>query len=165
MSIWQFQRQIAHRLFAWGVFSVILGGVMLRGRPFWRALGGQFIVWGAIDAAIAFIGNLSARQRLQNDPHSLEPDTTDQETRKLSRLLWLNSGLDVGYVLGGAWLMRRTTDDLRGAGWGVLIQGGFLLIFDLFHALTLPPTRKAWRFWDFEHGGATAQRPVTPDLE
>jgi hypothetical protein len=165
MSIWQFQRAVTNRLMQWSVFSMISGVVMLALTPLLRAVGVQFIAWGAIDAGIALIGNRSAMERMRNDPHALEPDKLDLETRKLGRLLWLNAGLDVLYMLFGTALARGKSANLRGAGWGIIIQGGFLFVFDLFHALTLPPTRKAWRFWDFEHGGASQQPTPKPDLE
>lgn len=54
--------------------------------------------------------------------------------KKLERLFWINSALDVVYVASGAWL--RMEGQKRGnpqwVGWGesIMIQGGFLLVFD-----------------------------------
>jgi hypothetical protein len=44
----------------------------------------------------------------------------------------INVGLDVLYVLGGWWLVRRagTNEARQGAGIGIIIQGAFLLIYD-----------------------------------
>jgi hypothetical protein len=77
---------------------------------------------------------------------SLDAHTPEQQAearRALSRVLWINTGLDVGYVAGGVAL--ATTKGRRGAnrhfwqgtGWGIVLQGGFLLLFDLIHALLL----------------------------
>ena len=62
------------------------------------------------------------------------------ESRRLERVLWGNTALDVLYVLGGVWLMQGWGAESplwRGHGLGVVIQGGFLFFFDLYHAITL----------------------------
>ena len=56
------------------------------------------------------------------------------EPQKLERIFWINSALDVVYVASGFWL--RAEGEKRGnpqwIGWGesIMIQGGFLLVFD-----------------------------------
>jgi len=47
------------------------------------------------------------------------------------RLLQINAGLDVVYVLVGAALATRRGPWLRGFGWAIVVQGGFLLVYDL----------------------------------
>jgi hypothetical protein len=50
----------------------------------------------------------------------------------------VNAGLDVLYVAGGTALaLRRGQNDpyWRGVGQGIVLQGGFLLLFDLWHGL------------------------------
>lgn len=48
-----------------------------------------------------------------------------------------NAGLDVGYVLGGLYLTERAKsaaknpERLRGFGQSIVLQGGFLFVFDL----------------------------------
>ncbi|NDJ62256.1 MAG: hypothetical protein GYB67_14105 [Chloroflexi bacterium] len=66
-----------------------------------------------------------------------------REARFIRRLLWGN-GL-IGnplYILGGLNLARRSLRAerplLRGVGLGIVIQGVFLLIFDISHALSVP---------------------------
>jgi hypothetical protein len=66
------------------------------------------------------------------------PAVQAAEKRKLGRILWVNAGLDVFYVLGGASAARtRGADDehWRGRGVGIMAQGGFLFFFDLVNAL------------------------------
>jgi hypothetical protein len=44
------------------------------------------------------------------------------------------------YVLGGLWLARTKGEDdefWRGSGWGIVVQGAFLFVFDLIHARQL----------------------------
>lgn len=138
-SIWRYQAALTRRLLAWSLFSILAGLAMQVGRAMARATGIQFIGWGAIDAAIALFGQRQSQNRYaQPDADSVA--VIAAETSKLRRLLWLNTALDVLYMAGGLVLIvRRGADDMRwrGHGLGILIQGGFLFLFDLFHALPL----------------------------
>ena len=100
-----------------------------------RGVGEQYVGWGVINALIALIGRQGAsRQR------SAAPSDAAAQKRTLSRLLWVNTGLDVLYVLGGWRAMRgRGSADARwrGRGLGIVLQGGFLFFFDLLNALAL----------------------------
>lgn len=65
--------------------------------------------------------------------------------QSLDKILLLNTGLDVGYIATGAWLWERgiriDSQRLRGYGKSLIIQGTFLLIFDLvFYLLHSPIT-------------------------
>jgi hypothetical protein len=65
------------------------------------------------------------------------------EERSLRRLLLINTGLDVLYVVGGAVLALTLgvgDPTWRGHGWGIVVQGAFLFVFDLFHAQQVPRT-------------------------
>ena len=132
------QRQINRQLLAWAGLS-IAAGLLLRRHAVAdrRAFAVQQAAWGAIDGAIALGGAASARR----NPPATAAEAGAQAGR-LRRLLWINAGLDVGYVAAGAWLSRRRgaaagNHALRGHGLGVLLQGGFLLLFDTVHALRL----------------------------
>ena len=77
----------------------------------------------------------------QNSPTPLDLASVQPETRKLRRLLWLNTLLDILYVAGGLGLRAirgRNEPAWRGHGWGIVVQGGFLFLFDLYHVLVLP---------------------------
>ena len=141
-SIWQFQKILARRLFVWSGVSVAAGLGMQSGGEFWRGVGAQAIGWGAIDAIIAWFGQYSAIRKQAKLPDPQSPVVVVKETRNLQRLLWVNTVLDVFYVTGGLLLALtkgKTNRTWRGHGWGIIIQGGFLFLFDLYHALRLPP--------------------------
>jgi hypothetical protein len=87
----------------------------------------QAALWGAVSGAIGLV--LSSRLATRD----LAAAT------RLDRFLWLNIGLDVGYVLVGATLVtvglklgRRL--GLVGAGVGVVVQGCALGVLDLLLA-------------------------------
>lgn len=119
------------RLALWGAASLLIGTAlvaMLRlGRPrssLVKHFGIQNALWGAVELGIALILLRSLAIR------DLAGAT------RLDRILWLNIGLDVGYVLVGITLavigwraVRRF--GLVGAGIAVTLQGTALAIIDL----------------------------------
>jgi hypothetical protein len=119
------------RLMFWGGASLLVGGVLLglmRVRGHRSALlehfGIQTMAWGAIELALALTGF-----------RRLELRDLAGATR-LDRFLWLNIGLDVGYVMVGmtllviGWRMTRRLG-LVGAGMAVIVQGSALALLDL----------------------------------
>ncbi len=136
---WRASARIGRQLGAWAVASVVLGGVLLTfaDGATARAFGLQFLVWGAIDGAIAIAGWIALR-RAHARGAVADPRCAPPERRRLRRLLWINAGLDVVYVAAALLVLAlwRTPEGL-GHGLGVLIQGGFLLVFDVVHARRL----------------------------
>jgi hypothetical protein len=140
-DIYQVQRSISQRLLIWSGLSIIVGLwlTLAQRDPNRRGFGQQAAAWGAIDAAIAIGGKITADRRAV-DPNAQDPSVQQKEAQKLRRLLWFNAALDVFYVLGGLALARR--QDPKGRGWyghgvGIIVQGFFLFWFDLYHALAL----------------------------
>jgi hypothetical protein len=140
MNIWQFQTKLSKRLLWWGVSSILGGLFLLRGNKFFKGVGWQFIGWGFINILIALFGNASANARLDNYDNPGKTDIQAKEADNLQRLLWINAGLDVLYILGGKnWADKDKGDGSRsGHGLGIVLQGAFLLIFDILHALNTP---------------------------
>ena len=139
-TIWQFQHSLTQRLLAWSGFSIAAGLGMQLSSAFWRGVGAQAMGWGAIDAIIAWFGWRSTQRKLTRLSDPLFPPVVTKETHNLRRLLWVNTVLDVFYVMGGLWLALtkgRTNRTWRGHGWGIVIQGAFLFLFDVYHVLRL----------------------------
>lgn len=123
--------RLVRTLAAVGGSSVLAGLLAARsGSATVRAFGRQTAGWGAIDLAIAGVATL------RPPPAS---------ATKLRKVLLVNAGLDVGYILGGAHLMwhrprfggRITAGESRAHGAAIVIQGGALLILDTVHARQL----------------------------
>ncbi|GAB4016666.1 DUF6992 family protein [Spirosoma koreense] len=92
------------------------------------------VYWNLVNLGIAGIGLLGSRGQTA-DVETLADAVRKHENMK--QLLLINAGLDVAYVLGGAYLQERANshpdkaDQLRGYGKSIMVQGGFLLAFDL----------------------------------
>jgi hypothetical protein len=143
-NLWEFQQKISRRLLGWSSFSTAAGLALLAAGPFWRGVGIQAIGWGAVDAFIALAGRWFAGRRAAA-PQADYRAYVASETQQLGRLLVLNTVLDVLYVLAGLALVHRRgqrSPAWRGHGWGIVWQGAFLFVFDLYHALRLPETEE-----------------------
>lgn len=146
MDIWDYAEIISDRLRVWSAVSILAGMVLaLRRDNFWRGVGVQCVGWGAVDAGIAIGGQRMTNRRYATlgDPYT--PAILAEETARLRRLLLVNAGLDVLYMLGGLWLARTrgaSSRLWRGNGLGIVVQGAFLFIFDLLHAAGLPAVEK-----------------------
>ena len=117
------------RLAVWGGASLFVGLVLLllARRPVRSPLlfhfGLQTALWGAIDLAFVVAGwqGLALRDL--------------QGAARVERLLWLNLGLDVGYVGIGAtiaiaaWILGRRLGGV-GAGIAIVVQGLALFLLD-----------------------------------
>ena len=141
MNVRQLQGAVSRRLLVWSAISIVAGLILtLAGGPFWRGFGVQAVAWGAIDAAIAAFGAWALRRRIAAQPDP-PPEVERDEERRLSRLLRINGGLDVLYVTGGAAIaatLGQGNATWQGHGWGIVVQGLFLLFFDLLHAQAVP---------------------------
>lgn len=119
------------KLLVWAALSIMTGSAllaMLRIRradsPLLAHFAIQSVAWGAVDLAIALWAERGLALR------DLEAAVA------LDRFVWLNIGLDLGYVAVGAtlallgWRASRRLG-LVGAGLGVIVQGLALTVLDL----------------------------------
>ncbi len=137
--IWDFQKLIVRRLVLWAGLSILVGlGLIILGGSFWQAFGIQAFAWGSADALIGWFGKRRVNQKT-GDGTSYQGEVA--EAVKIRKLLWINTALDVLYVAGGAaivYFYGEGSQFWRGTGWGIVVQGGFLYTFDLWHALRVP---------------------------
>jgi hypothetical protein len=122
------------RLLLWGGGSTVIGTALLawlhmgrRRSALLEQFGLQTAAWGAAELAFAAIARAS-----------LAPRDLAGATR-LDRLLWLELGLDGGYVLVGlsllvsGWMLGRRLG-MVGAGLAVIVQGVALALLHLLLA-------------------------------
>jgi hypothetical protein len=133
-------------LLGWAAASLLAGVWWRRSRDArLHGAGDQFIAWGAVDGLIAAGGIAGARKnarRLEDGTINSQQHTLD--ARRFERIVWVNAALDIGYIAGGERLIQRSTGSpyRLGTGWGILIQGTFLLIWDIFLALIIRKYRR-----------------------
>jgi hypothetical protein len=128
---------------SWAVGNMVAGAVFTgRSEGSDKYFHQMNIGWNAVNLTIAGFGLYSA---LTADPGSFNLVQTIEEQHRFQKILLFNAGLDVGYMLGGAYMMERSrrftdvkADRLHGFGKSILLQGGFLFVFDLatFFALS-----------------------------
>lgn len=141
-TIWEFNRTLTRRLLRWALFSMGSGAALLLQKgEYGKGVGIQFVGWGVVDALIALFGGWSTERQYSQLENPNAPAQQAPQARSLQRLLWINAVLDVFYVLGGFVVARiRGAGDerWRGQGHGIMVQGAFLLVFDVLHALLIP---------------------------
>lgn len=132
MDIWTFQQRISRRLLAINTVNITLGTWAAGRGGVLRGIGMQAVGWGLINIAIAVFGDIGARQRYRelDDPHN--PEIMQQETRKLHRILLINTPLNWVYM-GSGLLIARRSQKHRNTGIGIIIQGAILFVFDFTH--------------------------------
>lgn len=138
-DIWQFQQTLTRRLSLGAGIGILLGlGMFLFRAPLWNGMAFQFIGWGLIDLLIAWGGAAGTRKRRARLTEEQAAAAAPQEARNLARILWINTALDVLYMLGGvlvAVFPGASNPLWLGTGIGIFLQGAFLFFFDWVHAL------------------------------
>jgi hypothetical protein len=117
---------------SWAVGNLAIGGVgMVKTDGPTRYFHQMNLMWNTVNLGIAAFGLLS--QAPEFTTHA--PELLSNH-RKMENLFLINSGLDLLYIAGGAYMIHRSgfsekrADLLKGYGQSVILQGGFLLVFD-----------------------------------
>jgi hypothetical protein len=143
VNIWQFYQSLSRRLFAINVINIVIGVVLRRRGPdFWRGVGTQAVGWGFINILIAIFGQIGTNRRQNKLENPDDPAIRRKEAKNIRRVLLINAGLDILYMLAGyrtAQSDRGQRDSsMRGMGWGIVFQGLLLFVFDLVQAAQVP---------------------------
>lgn len=128
----QYNKQGMVILGSWAIGNIVWGGVMA-GRTTGEIQGFHQMnaYWNTVNLLIAGVGYYSALKE--------EPGTdfwgTIQSQQSIEKILLVNAALDVAYMAGGLYMLERgrRTDNPRLSGFGqsVILQGAFLMSFDL----------------------------------
>ena len=128
-----YQHKALRPLLVWGLLSSLGGTLLLLLPGLWRHFGLQALVWGLIDLLLAVAGRRGAlRKAAALAAGAIDAAGVTREARNFRTILAVNSGLDLLYILVGLAVAARWAEraDRRGLGYGVALQGAFLLIFD-----------------------------------
>lgn len=90
-------------------------------------------MWNVVNLGIAAFGYFNA---VNSDPSSMTNLEILNDYNSLQSFLLLNAGLDAAYIMTGFYLKERaknspSAERLKGYGNSLLLQGGFLLLFDI----------------------------------
>lgn len=128
----QYNKQGMVILGSWAVGNIIWGGVMA-GRTTGELQGFHQMnaYWNGVNLLIAGLGYYSAMKEVPTDDFW----ETLQRQQSIEKILLVNAGLDVAYMAGGLYMIERgrRTDNPRISGFGqsVILQGAFLMSFDI----------------------------------
>jgi len=89
------------------------------------------VLWNTVNLGAAIFGLTGARK---NKNQQLSPAESLRAQQKIEQTFLINGGLDLVYIGAGFYLHHRgnsiNSDQLRGYGSSILLQGTFLLLFD-----------------------------------
>jgi len=89
------------------------------------------VAWNVVNLAIA---GGAIYQYLHANPTAFTFQQSLAEAQNIEKILLLNIGLNVSYMAAGGYLwergIRKNSERQQGYGQSLLIQGGFLLLFD-----------------------------------
>lgn len=134
-SRFDIQRKGMLVLGSWALGNMAIGAIRLgqtSGED--KAFQQMQVGWSLINMTIATWGYFGTQN---TDYLTWDTYQSVHEHYKMQKILLFNAGLDVGYMLGGAYLMERgkrevkNAERLRGFGRSILLQGAFLFVFDV----------------------------------
>ena len=141
-SLEQFNKeriQIDNRLMvglgSWATLNFVVSGIGLASGSSGEAhyFHQMNVMWNTVNIGLAVPGYLKAKKANS----SLSFAETIQTQHKTEKIFLINTGLDIAYMAGGLLLRSEaktnTTkhDQFNGYGTSLLMQGGFLFVYDL----------------------------------
>jgi hypothetical protein len=131
----QIDKNLMIGLGSWATTNFIVSGIGWATVPSGEAhyFHQMNVMWNTVNIGLAVPGYLKAK-KANSSLSFAETIRTQHQTEKI---FLINSGLDIGYMAGGL-LMRSEAktniskqDQFNGYGNSMLMQGGFLFVFDL----------------------------------
>jgi hypothetical protein len=127
------QKKSMIALAGWSVANIVVSGIATDTRnKEMRYFHQMNVMWGSINLALAGLGYWGAdREKIENPTLA----AVLKHQNKIEKTYLINAGLDVVYM-GAGLLMNKTSDNqknpekFKGYGNSILLQGGFLLVYD-----------------------------------
>lgn len=117
----------------WSVANIVVSGIATDTRnKEMRYFHQMNVMWGGINLAIAGLGYWGAgREKIDNPTLA----SVLKHQSKTEKTYLINTGLDVLYVGAGLWMNKasdnqKNPDKFKGYGNSIMLQGGFLLLYD-----------------------------------
>jgi hypothetical protein len=117
----------------WAIANFAISGISV-----WQSTGEvkafhqMNLGWNAVNITLATFGYFNALNG-DTDLGSIESIRAHES---IMRIFLFNAGLDLGYIMGGAYLVERSknvtknSERLSGFGKSIIMQGAFLMLFD-----------------------------------
>jgi hypothetical protein len=143
----------------WAAANMITSGILLgQHSGAERAFHQMNIGWNAVNLSIAGLGYWHSLRQRTHTPDT--PGDLLRQQQKIRQSLLFNAGLDLAYVTAGAWMMdrgrrlERPDERLEGFGKSLILQGGFLFVFDLvFFLIHDRRDKQLFRSWTLTSEG------------
>ena len=125
----------------WSIANMVAGGIGMATTP-GKSEANYFhqmnLAWNVVNLGIAVTAYFGARKRMRL-PYNLDIPNTFEAQRKVGAIYLINFGLDFLYAGGGLWMwehgrsnsLDKNSEMLQGYGTSLILQGGFLLVYDL----------------------------------
>ena len=156
---WRTNKTAMTVLGGWATGNIITSGILLghhHGSE--RAFHQMNVGWNLVNLSIAGAGYWHSSRQLRRPSGS--PGDILYQQQKIRQSLLFNAGLDLAYLTAGAWMMDKGLNSnspdarLEGFGKSLLLQGGFLFIFDLsFFLIHQRSDKKLFQSWSMEPQG------------
>ncbi len=127
-------RRSMFMLGGWAVVNMVGGGIGralstdARAKAFWEGT----VIWNTVNLGLAAVALIMSRT---DDPGSLDLKASLSQGDTFEKLFLFNGGLDVAYLVTAGLLLEHgaRTGEAQWTGYGnaLLVQAGFLLVFDL----------------------------------
>lgn len=119
-------------LSGWALTNLVIGGYGNFGTSGRTKYFHQMnAAWNLVNFSI---GAFAWYQSIHADPAAFSFAQSVSEARSIENILLFNLGLDLGYIAAGGYIwergIRKNSDRLLGYGPSLILQGGFLLVFD-----------------------------------
>ena len=124
---------------SWAVANIALSPILANSTSgsdqYFHQMNGY---WNGVNLAIAGLGYYNT---IKIDSNDMTMSQIIKAQHKLEKTLVFNAGLDLAYIAAGYYLKERAKntegnpDRLQGFGESLVLQGGFLFVFDLGYYL------------------------------
>ncbi len=129
------------------VANIAYGGIAAaRGEGSNKYFNRMNVYWNIVNLGIATPGLISALRAKKLPPATL--DQSIEDLHSIEKTLLFNAGLDLAYMASGVYLLEKAKtspdrhDRFKGFGQSIILQGGFLVLFDAANYLALRPSHR-----------------------
>lgn len=122
-------------LSTWAASNMIIGATQI-GSDQWYYHRANML-WNTVNLGLGIVGLYQSKSLKE----ITDTDDLIKRQRKFEKTFIINSGLDLVYMAGGLVLQNNSDQELAQTGSSLILQGGFLLLFDTLMYFTIRKER------------------------